>query len=1081
MTVPHPGTSELGWLADLKEPAEQVGSTIFGEPIRWDVEVLTKSSPKRPDVVIRRDSTGEALASGEAKRPDTPRGVHPLVATEVRDAITKAQTLGVPVCFTTNFFEAAVFDARDRPYSADLDRIQGGIVPIISPTVAKADAWWSSYPTSERVQLVLLGLRQLFERLRAARAQVIPRDINEVALHVFSRTTERLVAPLTETFINERNNEGLESSLLSHGLRVHLNPADNQQARFLVAQGVAEVLTAALFYRNIHEYFELPDLLAGTNPSTANAFVNRIQRSLKLAEDVSGDYEPIFQLSPIARWCLRSGGAPVLQHWKNLAGFIDQIDFSSVTSDILGSIFERLISPERRHSMGQHYTAARVAASMIHWALDASDDVIADLACGAGTFLVEAYRKLATAGKPHTAILKQLFGNDLDPFAVHLASVNLATRDIYKGSNYPIVSLSDAFELKPGSLALDVHPANGPAVQVEWPIDRFGAVVGNPPYALGPDDLAHVQTALSRLGSPAPKGLDAGNLAAWFMLLADVWIRPRGKIALVMPTAVLQNSNLAFWRQWLRTNFDAVVWHAEDDVWFSDARVGVCVILAQRMPEPGIGKLHFVDVLDRIEGGLASVDGTPSPVQTARVRDLSSLPVTDDIYVAGAYPTPLQTFRDAARTRLLSKLQGVKVYSGNKLGHPFYQLRNLGPPTSTAVLREVEGYKMRLRLNRNYLTPFLTSPKDERTGEFTTSPWWVLSAPEKLGSGALRTYINSARVAGAGDAPSVKQRGQHWWSVDWRTTQVAVQIHPGFLHQVWWSPEPFVAKNNFHVLEFTNDVSQIHRELIAASLASAFGALGALFLSSEVGCEGVRWLSTEQFELWPVLDPTKVNGSQTKAILQSYQVFRRQPAVEIPAMDSGTIDMWRNLTVEVAKAAGIADAKVVAQQAIDLCRSTCVRRTQRETLALAGRFRIGGGVRSTLGRHIQTELAKLDEVDIVLDLLTSGPQTLRLQESSPYIQGTLNLGSLTPPSPPGLDALTLALRPGFECAPLIDEADPESLGRRIQGILQRLTEDLVGPPPPENESGSSAYREIAYDIKGIAVRWIQQQVRGRLS
>ena len=50
--VPHPGVSEQGWLADLKETAEQVGSSVFGTAIRWDVEGLTSGSGRRPDVVV---------------------------------------------------------------------------------------------------------------------------------------------------------------------------------------------------------------------------------------------------------------------------------------------------------------------------------------------------------------------------------------------------------------------------------------------------------------------------------------------------------------------------------------------------------------------------------------------------------------------------------------------------------------------------------------------------------------------------------------------------------------------------------------------------------------------------------------------------------------------------------------------------------------------------------------------------------------------------------------------------------------------------------------------------------------------
>ena len=153
--ISHPGVSELGWLADLKDTAEQVGSSVLGEPIRWDVEGLAPGTLRRPDVVIRRDSDGSIIATGEAKRPDTPEGVHPLVASEVRDAIEKAQMRGARLCFTTNFFEMAVFDARNRNFSTDLDRLQGNLIPLISPIVATGPDWWNILPSSQRAQLAI--------------------------------------------------------------------------------------------------------------------------------------------------------------------------------------------------------------------------------------------------------------------------------------------------------------------------------------------------------------------------------------------------------------------------------------------------------------------------------------------------------------------------------------------------------------------------------------------------------------------------------------------------------------------------------------------------------------------------------------------------------------------------------------------------------------------------------------------------------------------------------------------------------------------------------------------------------------
>ena len=166
---------------------------------------------------------------------------------------------------------------------------------------------------------------------------------------------------------------------------------------------------------------------------------------------------------------------------------------------------------------------------------------------------------------------------------------------------------------------------------------------------------------------------------------------------------------------------------------------------------------------------------------------------------------------------------------------------------------------------------------------------WILTAPERLpATGSLRDYVEKGSELGVSDAPSVAAFGPAWWHRTWRETQIAVQIHPAFLHQVWWSEEPFVAKNNFHVLAFDDSVPGQHRELAAASLSSAFGALSALFITSDVGDEGVRWLSTAQFELWPVLLPMDVSRSEADAVLAAHRLFRKLPAQEINKMDGPT-------------------------------------------------------------------------------------------------------------------------------------------------------------------------------------------------
>ncbi|WP_158591131.1 hypothetical protein [Kocuria tytonis] len=106
------GRNEVGMMSDLNELAEAVGAEVLGFDIEWLVETTVLSTRKRPDVEIRRaDGTRELLVTGEAKRPETLKGLHTYVESEVSDALTKARDKGSRYAFTTNFLEIALFNA----------------------------------------------------------------------------------------------------------------------------------------------------------------------------------------------------------------------------------------------------------------------------------------------------------------------------------------------------------------------------------------------------------------------------------------------------------------------------------------------------------------------------------------------------------------------------------------------------------------------------------------------------------------------------------------------------------------------------------------------------------------------------------------------------------------------------------------------------------------------------------------------------------------------------------------------------------------------------------------------------------
>lgn len=104
---------------------------------------------------------------------------------------------------------------------------------------------------------------------------------------------------------------------------------------------------------------------------------------------------------------------------------------------------------------------------------------VLDPACGSGSFLVRAYyrKQWLEPHKPHVELLAELFGCDIALYPAHLATLNLAAREINDEANYPRIIRKDFFdvELDKPFCAL---PPNNTAIR----LPRLAAIVGNPPY-----------------------------------------------------------------------------------------------------------------------------------------------------------------------------------------------------------------------------------------------------------------------------------------------------------------------------------------------------------------------------------------------------------------------------------------------------------------------------------------------------------------------------------------------------------------------------------------------------------------------
>lgn len=120
-------------------------------------------------------------------------------------------------------------------------------------------------------------------------------------------------------------------------------------------------------------------------------------------------------------WLLadEEGGALVLR----IARQAQRFDLSAIDVDLLKSLYESLIDPAQRHDLGEYYTPDWLAARICEAAIDEplSQRVI-DPACGSGTFLFHALRRLVAAAGTQ----------GLDPAAtVALAGQKVAGIDVH--------------------------------------------------------------------------------------------------------------------------------------------------------------------------------------------------------------------------------------------------------------------------------------------------------------------------------------------------------------------------------------------------------------------------------------------------------------------------------------------------------------------------------------------------------------------------------------------------------------------------------------------------------------------------
>ena len=584
---------------------------------------------KRRDLRFDDRMTGRVAITGEVKLPGAPKGDSPYNETVVQDAAQKADNAGVQYFFTWNVNTFVLWDRKKWD------------VPLLERRVRE-------WPLGRHLRNS--GEVERSENLEFIRTKFLPvllRDIGQIYRgqqpdwpmapdDIFIRSLETHLAwPIdaTRALLAERStlkafDAKLQEWMTTQGLAfVRNNPDQWSEALNRASQTLVHVLANRLiFYQALRARFsKLPQLRFRGVKTAADAYAY-LQRVFDNATRVSGDYEPI--LFPNEQdWAGRLvfEGLGALTAWQAALVGIEHYDFSEISSDIVGRVFQRLVSPEERHRWGQHFTGDDVVDLINSFCIRAADGAVLDPACGSGSFLVRAYyrKRSLKPQKPHLELISELFGSDIALYPAHLATLNIAAREINGEANYPRITRRDFFDIDPEKPFCELPPDHTPI-----PLPTLTAVIGNPPYVRQEKFVGAQKDKLAKLLSSRARGLrlsGRSDIHCYFWPAAAFFLREGGYFGFLTSSSWLDVEYGFALQKWILQNFRLVaILESTAEPWFPDARVKTCATILEKCTDPAARMATLVKFV-RVKRPLAEIINCGSDELDARFRAVDIL------------------------------------------------------------------------------------------------------------------------------------------------------------------------------------------------------------------------------------------------------------------------------------------------------------------------------------------------------------------------------------------------------------------------------------------------------------------------
>ena len=186
---------------------------------------------------------------------------------------------------------------------------------------------------------------------------------------------------------------------------------------------------------------------------------------------------------------------------------------------------------------------------------------------------------------PLRILLGELFGADIALYPAHLATLNLAAREINDEANYPRIARTDFFDITPDRPFCQL-PLGRDHARTTVPLPALDAIVGNPPYVRQEKlSQSEKQKCADRVREAFP-GIELrgrADLHCYFWPHSTRFLKEGGYFGFLTSGQWLDVDYGFALQRWILLNFRIVaIMESATERWFPDARVKTCITILQR-------------------------------------------------------------------------------------------------------------------------------------------------------------------------------------------------------------------------------------------------------------------------------------------------------------------------------------------------------------------------------------------------------------------------------------------------------------------------------------------------------------------